>query len=186
MHTLVRHSHRRRHAPGAPFLLPFRRLHHTRDDLPHLVRRKPSLAPPARSVFQPLQPLQFKTPRPSRHGGEAHTQRSGNVRLSGAFGAAKNDASPEAVSLAAGLTVSHALQVKFLFRGQFERGYGTGHKSRITDRDCYCKLFKLQDTSLTVARVPSSGDGNVSPFAGIHFPLYLCGKNLFRWHSDET
>src|SRR5205823_7083919 len=103
--------------------------------------------PPARSVFQPLQPLQFKTPRPSRHSGEAHTQRSGNVRLSGAFGAAKNDASPEAVSLAAGLTVSHALQVKFLFRGQFERGYGTGHKSRITDRDCYCKLFKLQDTS---------------------------------------
>src|SRR5207245_809508 len=116
--------------------------------LPHLVRRKPSLAPPARSVFQPLQPLQFKTPRPSRHGGEAHTQRSGNVRLSGAFGAAKNDASPEAVSLAAGLTVSHALQVKFLFRGQFERGYGTGHKSRITDRDCYCKLFTLQDTSM--------------------------------------
>src|SRR5437870_8661647 len=46
------------------------------------------------------------------------------------------------------LTVSHALQVKFLFRGQFERGYGTGHKSRITDRDCYCKLFKLQDTRI--------------------------------------
>src|SRR5205823_10271181 len=32
MHTLVRHSHRRRHAPGAPFLLPFRRLHHTRSE----------------------------------------------------------------------------------------------------------------------------------------------------------
>src|SRR5437667_5452961 len=60
MHTLLRHSHRPRHAPGAPFLLPFRRLPHTRDDLPHLVRRKPSLAPPARSVFQPPSPCSSK------------------------------------------------------------------------------------------------------------------------------
>jgi hypothetical protein len=130
---------------GCSISSSLRRLHQTRDDLPHLVRRKPSLASSARSVFQPIQPLHFKASRPGRHGGEAHTQRSGHVRLSDAFGAAKNNASPEAVSLAAGLTVSHALQVKFLSRGQFERAYGTGHKFRITGPHCYYKIFKSQD-----------------------------------------
>src|SRR2546422_7474353 len=55
----------------------------------------------------------------------------------------KNDASPEAVSLAAGLTVSHALQVKFLFRGQFERGYRSEeHTSELQSRlHLVCRLL---------------------------------------------